>query len=194
MTRKRIPFDQKQFARDYLSGQYEVASLAEKHGISESLAYKVITGERRPEVAEAIRRARDADTEQLRIVLDHLRCDALDMLRRAVGGGVSGAGIAAAKEILRRAMPAEPPRRRLAQLPAEPIDLLDLPINALMELTEQHPELGKLIESGYFDEPGPRLGLDQRPEPTRALPAAGDEDQDEPDAAQPGPPEPARQA
>jgi transposase-like protein len=180
MPKQRIPFDHKKFARDYLSGQYDVASLAEKHGISESLAYKVITGERRPEVAEAIRRAREADTDQFRIVLDHLRCNAIDMLRRALGGGVTGAGIAAAKEILRRAMPAEPPeplRRRPAQLPAEHVNLLDLLVNVLTELAERHPELGKRIESACFAEPRPRLALDRRPDLTRALPAQDHEDE-----------------
>jgi hypothetical protein len=60
MPKRRIEFDQKQFVRSYLSGEHTVRGLAREFGFTGSFAHKIICGDRRPEIAEAIDRARHA--------------------------------------------------------------------------------------------------------------------------------------
>lgn len=108
MAKRRIQFDQKQFVRSYLSGRHNIRELARQFGFSESFARKIICGERRPEIAEAIDRARTARARRLEVSLARLGDDAVGLLRKALAGEPTGSAIAAAREVLRRALPPEP--------------------------------------------------------------------------------------
>ena len=108
MPRKRIAIDPVVFIADYIGGKFTVRQLAARHGISESLAGKIIRGERRPELAKLIDKAIEAYGLRIQRRLTALRELAVKRLERAVLHDEGSLGLAAAKEILNRTMPDKP--------------------------------------------------------------------------------------
>ena len=104
MAARPIEIDEAAFARDYVSGKFTVARLAARHGISKSLAEKMISGERRPEVSKRIDQAVAAARKHATRTLVSLQPAAIDALGKAMRGRSLAAAISAAKEVLSRTM------------------------------------------------------------------------------------------
>jgi len=113
MPKRRIELDEKQFVRSYLSGRHNIRELAGQFGLSESFARKIICGDRRPEIAKAIDQGRDARARRLEVSLTSLGDDAIGLLGKALEGEPTGSAIAAAREVLRRALPPEQPKKKM---------------------------------------------------------------------------------
>jgi len=108
MAAKRIEFDQQAFVLDYVSGRMTLPRLAAKYGISTSLASKIVSGQRRPEVVEMIEEALESDRRQTQHELVRLQRAAMRTLGKAMTGEPTGVSIAAAREVLKRTMPQDP--------------------------------------------------------------------------------------
>ena len=105
----KIPFNEDAFVDDHVSGGLTVRQLAARHGLSYSLAEKILRGRRRPELARRIDAACDAATGRLARRLTHLGATAVGALERAMAGEPSSVSIAAAREVLSRVLDKKPP-------------------------------------------------------------------------------------
>jgi len=108
MAAKRIEFDQQAFVLDYVSGRITLPRLAAKYGISASLASKIVSGQRRPEVVAMIEEALESDRRQTQHQLVRLQRAALRMLDKAMTGKPTAISMAAVREVLKRTVPDEP--------------------------------------------------------------------------------------
>jgi hypothetical protein len=109
MARPPFKFDHCAFAEDYVCGRFTLARLAARHDMSRPLAAKVIRGERHPEVLDLIHEAIDARRRQTGRRLARLLERAVCTIARAMGGKASATALAAARIVLNRSLPEEPP-------------------------------------------------------------------------------------
>ena len=157
MAAKRIPFDQEAFVLDYVSGRMTLGGLAAKHGISPSLASKIVCGRRRPELAVMIEEALDATRRLSDKQLLRLQAAALQTLEKALKGRPTALSVAAAREVLKRTLPDKPPPH--APPPPPPPNLFE---GRLLDLSPQTKRLvlKELGGPAYSDED---LTADSRP-------------------------------
>ena len=104
MPRGRVPFDEEAFAEDCASGRYSQGQLAEKYGISRSLVNKIVCGRRRPDVREMIDAARQAARQRTKCRLTALLEKAVATIERSLDRPLDSVTLAAAREVLDRAL------------------------------------------------------------------------------------------
>jgi len=104
MSGKRIELDEEAFAADWASGMYTQGNMAARYGVSLSLVKKITSGRRRPALHARIEEVRKAARRRTERGLIGLLDQAVETLKRAMAGEATATALAAAKEVLNRAM------------------------------------------------------------------------------------------
>lgn len=102
MPAKRAAFDEEAFLVDAVSGAYAQQELGRRHGISESLAGKIMRGQRRRALSDRIRYLRSSAAIGCQELLYRMATNATDLLNQALGLGPSRLGLMAVRIILDR--------------------------------------------------------------------------------------------
>ncbi|MGB2820235.1 MAG: hypothetical protein WBF17_04590 [Phycisphaerae bacterium] len=104
MPRKRKSLNEDVFVEDCASGMYTHQQLADKHGISLSLAKQIASGQRRPELQERIAAARKAACRRTEDRLIGLLGSAVEVLVRAMEGPTGAPALSAARAVFDRVL------------------------------------------------------------------------------------------
>jgi len=105
MPAKRKEIDSCAFVEDVVSCNFTYRQLARKYQISHSLVEKMVRGERRPAIAEAIIQLIEDAIKDTPGNWRLLRRRAIKTLGAAMKGQVGGTAVTAAKEVLNRSEP-----------------------------------------------------------------------------------------
>ncbi len=147
------PFDELQFAEDWAEGRLRQRDLAERYGLSLSTVKKITCGQRRPRIAEMIQAARQEARDRCERRLTRLLETATATLERVMLEGPASAAVAAAREVLRRALDApkaaeaEEAKRKTKEKPPRPTGPWELTISPETR-RKAELEFGKDLETG----------------------------------------------